>query len=160
MEHRPVDPTSDRPVVKQVADDLRARIRDGEFRPGQVLPAEHHLTEWFHVSRATVREALTILRGEGLIQTIPRVGIRVLPECDKTTVPVAAGAEVTARMPSEAGRREYQLPLGVPVMVVTHPTGQSRYCRPDRIMVVVGDRLRGCRCRRADSRTAGRLRVW
>ncbi|TDD27366.1 GntR family transcriptional regulator [Actinomadura sp. KC06] len=139
MEHRPVDPTSDRPVVKQVADDLRARIRDGEFRPGQVLPAEYHLTEWFHVSRATVREALTILRGEGLIQTIPRVGTRVLPERDKTAVPVAAGAEISARMPSEAERREHQLPLGVPVLVVTHPDGTEQTLPADRFTVVAGD---------------------
>lgn len=139
MDRRPVDPTSDRPVVKQVADDLRARIRGGEYAPGQVLPGEHHLQSWFEVSRATVREALTILRAEGLIETIPRVGTRVRAERDKTAIPVAAGAEVTARMPTEAERREHGLPLGVPVLVLRQPGGAVQVLPADRFAVVAGD---------------------
>ncbi|NEA22614.1 winged helix-turn-helix domain-containing protein [Actinomadura bangladeshensis] len=141
MDRTPVDPTSDRPVVKQVADRIRTQIQDGVFQPGQVLPGEHHMTEWFGVSRASVREALTILRGEGLVETIPRVGTRVRAERAKATVPIAAGVQVTARMPSEAERREYALPLGVPVMVLTHPDGTMQVLPADRFAVVAGDEV-------------------
>ena len=141
MDRTPVDPTSDRPVVKQVADRIRTQIQEGALQPGQVLPGEHHMTDWFGVSRASVREALTILRGEGLVETIPRVGTRVRVEREKTTVPVAAGCEVTARMPSEAERREHGLPLGVPVMVLTHPDGAVQVLPADRFSVVAGDEV-------------------
>lgn len=139
MDRTPVDPASDRPVVKQVADRIRTQIREGVWRPGQVLPGETQMVEWFHVSRHTVREALAALRGEGLVETIPRVGTRVRAERDRTAVPIAHGTEVTARMPTEAERREYGLPLGVPVMVLTHPDGTVQVLPGDRFAVVAGD---------------------
>ncbi|MFE9099817.1 winged helix-turn-helix domain-containing protein [Actinomadura geliboluensis] len=141
MDRAPVDPTSDRPVAKQVADRLRTEIQEGRLRPGQVLPGEKHMVEWFGVSRHTVREALTILRGEGQVETIPRVGTRVAPARNRTAVPIAAGVEVTARMPSESERREHGLPLGVPVMVLTHPDGTVQVLPADRFTVVAGDEV-------------------
>jgi GntR family transcriptional regulator len=62
-----VDPTSDRPVYKQIADALRSRIESGSLSPGEKLPSESALTQQFKVSQGTVRQALGILRGEGLI---------------------------------------------------------------------------------------------
>jgi GntR family transcriptional regulator len=41
------------------------------------LPAEHELAAEFAVSRNTVREALTVLKNEGLIDRGPRVGTHV-----------------------------------------------------------------------------------
>lgn len=139
MDRTPVDPNSDRPVVKQVADRIRAQIAEGALRPGQVLPGEYQMMEWFGVSRASVREALTILRGEGLVVTTPRVGTRVRVERERTEVPVAAGTEVTARMPTEVERRQHEMPLGVPVMVLTHVDGSEQVLPADRFVVVAGD---------------------
>lgn len=51
---------------------LRDRILEGELPEGADLPAERDLGGQAGVSRATVREALRILEGEGLIAT--RVG--------------------------------------------------------------------------------------
>lgn len=53
------------PLWSQVCDDLRRRIGAGEFAPG--FPGELTLTEEYDVSRHTVREALRVLRGEGLV---------------------------------------------------------------------------------------------
>jgi GntR family transcriptional regulator len=63
---RGVDPLSDRPVYKQIADSLRASIESGEFQPGSRLPSEAQLVEQFQVSQGTVRQALSLLRGQGL----------------------------------------------------------------------------------------------
>jgi DNA-binding GntR family transcriptional regulator len=52
-----------------VADELRAAIDGGRFRPGARLPSERALAEHFGVSRATIVSALHLLRGEGLIET-------------------------------------------------------------------------------------------
>ena len=55
-----------------LADQLRERILNGDMPEGTDLPTERDLGERASVSRATVREALRILEGEGLIAT--RVG--------------------------------------------------------------------------------------
>ncbi len=55
------------PLWAQVSDDLRRRISSGEFEQG--FPGEHDLTEQYGVSRHTVREALRVLRFEGLLKS-------------------------------------------------------------------------------------------
>lgn len=65
-----IDRRADRPVYKQVADDLRRRITSGELRPGDPLPSEPQLTqEYGGISRTIVRQGLTLLRNEGLISS-------------------------------------------------------------------------------------------
>ena len=61
--------------ARQVADVLRHQVRDGVYSDG--LPGEAELVAEFSVSRNTVREALTILKAEGLIDRGPRVGTHV-----------------------------------------------------------------------------------
>src|SRR5260370_20993291 len=51
-----------------LADDLRERILLGEFPEGTALPTERDLVVQTRMSRATVREALRILAGHGLIR--------------------------------------------------------------------------------------------
>lgn len=53
----------------RVADQLRAAIEDGRFRPGARLPSERAFAEELDVSRATIVSAFHVLRGEGLIET-------------------------------------------------------------------------------------------
>jgi GntR family transcriptional regulator len=65
----PVDPTSDRAVYRQIADRLRAAINNGELAPGEQLPSERDLMEAYGAARGTVRQAVAILRAEGLIET-------------------------------------------------------------------------------------------
>lgn len=50
-----------------LADELRTRIREGEWGPGARLPSEAELGEQYGVSRSTVRQALTALQGQGLV---------------------------------------------------------------------------------------------
>ncbi|RVT97768.1 GntR family transcriptional regulator [Rhodovarius crocodyli] len=56
-----------------VADRLRLAIITGRFHPGQQL-RERELCELTGVSRPSLREALRVLEGEGLITTIPHRG--------------------------------------------------------------------------------------
>ncbi|MFP5322089.1 MAG: GntR family transcriptional regulator [Acidimicrobiia bacterium] len=50
-----------------IAGDLRAKVAGGELVAGSVLPSEADLAGSYGVSRVTVRKALEVLRGEGLI---------------------------------------------------------------------------------------------
>jgi GntR family transcriptional regulator len=51
-----------------LADVLRARIVAGEWRPGAALPAEQSLAAKHGVALGTLRHALELLSGEGLIE--------------------------------------------------------------------------------------------
>jgi GntR family transcriptional regulator len=64
-----LDPRSDRPLALQLADLLRAEIREGRRRPGSQLPTESEFQHAYGVSRTTVRSALATLAGEGLVLT-------------------------------------------------------------------------------------------
>ena len=56
-----------RPRYARIADDLRSRLGDGEFAPGDVLPSEAQLSRSYEASRVTVRRSLEVLREEGLV---------------------------------------------------------------------------------------------
>jgi DNA-binding FadR family transcriptional regulator len=57
------------PAYAAVADRLRRSIALGIVLPGEKLPSERALAEALGVSRVTVREALRVLQGEGVIVT-------------------------------------------------------------------------------------------
>lgn len=58
---------SERVLYRAIADRLRRDIREGRLAPGARLPTEQDLTTHYAVSRHTAREALQLLRHEGLI---------------------------------------------------------------------------------------------
>ncbi|WP_224401816.1 GntR family transcriptional regulator [Pseudonocardia sp. ICBG1034] len=68
-------------------EDLRHRIRDGDLMPGSLLPSEAQLCEQHGVARGTVRSALAVLVGEGVVEVVPGVGRRVAggDGADRTT---------------------------------------------------------------------------
>lgn len=61
-------------LSQRIADELRRQIRAGDPAPGQRTPAETDLTERFRVSLPTVRQALAVLRAEGLIESRHGIG--------------------------------------------------------------------------------------
>lgn len=64
---REVDHASDRPVYRQISDHLREAIVSGTLGEGDQLPSETQLAEYYGVTRTTARNALDVLKGEGLI---------------------------------------------------------------------------------------------
>ncbi|MBC3984236.1 GntR family transcriptional regulator [Streptomyces sp. 796.1] len=74
-----LDPTSDRAVFRQIADQLREAIDKGRFREGDKLPSETELVDHFGVSRMTVRNALSLLQQEGLAVSEHGKGVFVRP---------------------------------------------------------------------------------
>jgi GntR family transcriptional regulator len=69
MQEPRIDPTSDRPVFHQIADHLRTAITSGNYQPGQTLPSEVQLAETFGVARMTARQAVQVLKAEGLVHS-------------------------------------------------------------------------------------------
>ncbi|GGV45966.1 GntR family transcriptional regulator [Streptomyces spectabilis] len=68
MPRKPGEPLK----YRQIADELRGRIDAGEFADGDKLPPERSLAEEYGVAPGTVRQALGVLRDEGVTES--RVG--------------------------------------------------------------------------------------
>jgi GntR family transcriptional regulator len=62
-----VDRTSGVPAYRQVAEAIRRQIKAGELPPGAALPSERDLVARFGVSRPTIRDAIKLLRSQGLV---------------------------------------------------------------------------------------------
>lgn len=56
-------------LTDQVSSAMTARIAAGAFAPGSRLPTEQALSSEFGVSRTVVREAISRLKSEGLVET-------------------------------------------------------------------------------------------
>ncbi|MDD9877876.1 MAG: GntR family transcriptional regulator [Magnetovibrio sp.] len=55
------------PLYRQVHELIVARIVDGQWQPGDLLPSEFDLADEFGVSQGTVRKALNTLAAENLV---------------------------------------------------------------------------------------------
>lgn len=56
-----------RPLYVEVADEIKKRVDEGVFKPGEKLTSEPELSKILGVSRGTLREALTHLENMGVI---------------------------------------------------------------------------------------------
>lgn len=65
-------------LYRQIADQLRQLIADGEYQPGTRLPAERDLARQLGVSRPSAREALIALEVEGWVEVRTGSGVYVL----------------------------------------------------------------------------------
>jgi len=63
----------DRPRWQQIADVIRERIQSGAYQPKRLV-SELSLVQEFGVARGTARKAISALREEGLIYTVPHLG--------------------------------------------------------------------------------------
>ncbi|WP_353981623.1 FadR/GntR family transcriptional regulator [Salinicola endophyticus] len=75
-------------LYRQIADQLLALIRQGEFPPGSLLPPERDLAQQLGVSRASVREALIALEVVGQVEVRVGHGVLVLERAAPVEAPV------------------------------------------------------------------------
>lgn len=64
-----IDPHAQLPKFRQLAARLREAIDDGRLAPGEELPSESEMQTGTGMSRDSVRKAIALLAGEGLIVT-------------------------------------------------------------------------------------------
>ena len=66
-------------LAQELMNDLAAKIRSGQYQPGDRLPTEPEVMAQHGVSRTVVREAISRLQAAGLAETRHGVGTFVLP---------------------------------------------------------------------------------
>ncbi len=89
----------------------------------------------YELGRVAVRQALGVLRSEGLVVTVKREGSYVRPQVPVERVAMQPKAEVTARMPSPDERRHLDIPEGIPVFVIKTPRTRDRILSADRTIL-------------------------
>lgn len=98
---------------RAIAGELRTRINAGVYAPGARLPAEDDLKIEFGVARNTIRQALDVLRAEGLVVTSVPQGTRVRQRIDERIVSLAPERyRLTNGPPSNPYSRDFNTRIG------------------------------------------------
>ncbi|WP_161594886.1 winged helix-turn-helix domain-containing protein [Verrucosispora sp. SN26_14.1] len=108
---------------QHIADVLRHAITTGELRPGARLPSERTIMQTYGVAEKTARRAVDQIRSEGLAMFMRGYGVVVRAQQPRETVWIDAEDRVSSRNPTPSERETYEMPEGVPLLVVTHADG-------------------------------------
>jgi len=119
------------PLYRQIADDIRTKIKSGDLAHGDQLPTELVLMDQHNASRNTVRDAVKLLTTLGLIETRPGRGTFVLGKIDPyvtilTGEPDKGGDEegpVYAKGAPGAGHGPRRLAITVPRLEIQKAAG-------------------------------------
>lgn len=72
----------DVPRYQQLASILREQIARGELLPHTPIPSKKQLRQAYGIAGQTVDKAIQILKDEGMVHTVPGLGIFVRPRKD------------------------------------------------------------------------------
>ncbi|MFJ2589543.1 GntR family transcriptional regulator [Streptomyces sp. NPDC087538] len=158
-----------------IADDLRQQITTGRIQPGERLPSEADLADQYKVSTVTLRRALAVLQGEGLVEKIHGKGNfarhphrKILYVGGWGTLDPRTAAEPASRVTVRSNIVQAQahlttllkVPLGSPIVEITcishdgeSPRGLARIYMP-RDLVPAGVLDDDSTCRDAATRFA------
>lgn len=91
--HQQLERRGAAPLYAQLADLVRAMIRDGRLKPGDTLQPQRELSHLWNVSEVTVRRALQALANEGLIEARAGSGTVVASPRSRATADPADPAD-------------------------------------------------------------------
>ncbi|MEQ8652833.1 MAG: FadR/GntR family transcriptional regulator [Kiloniellales bacterium] len=100
-------------LTEEIAGVLRERVSNGLMAPGDRLPSEQQLAESFEVSRTVIREAMSRLKFEGLIDTRQGLGAFV------------AESLPHARLDTEDIAKKQRIPSVFELRVALEPTSAA-----------------------------------
>jgi DNA-binding GntR family transcriptional regulator len=130
-----IDPRADRPIYRQLADLLRDDIATGRLEEGASLPSESALMQTHDLGRPAVRQALQILRVEGLINTQRGRPSYVRRRPQRRTILIKAGDQALSRMPIDQERKDLGIDMGVPMIEVRYVDGHTESHAADTVLI-------------------------
>lgn len=65
------------PPSRQIAEQLRKQIESGEIPAGRRIPSLRELCDTHEVAMITVQKAIKILKDDGLVESVPGMGVFV-----------------------------------------------------------------------------------
>lgn len=119
-----IDLKAGAPIFEQVLYAARKAILSGELKPGDSFPSVREIAGHLRINPNTVQKALTALKTEGLVETVPGIGNRV---CES---PEPRAAERAALLNGDLEAlvlRARQLRLTLPELETALQTQWSRF---------------------------------
>jgi GntR family transcriptional regulator len=92
---------ADQPAFLRIHDDIKKRIENGEFKVGDRLPSERELSIEYGVSRMTLRQAITNLNNEGIVDRRTGAGTYI---AEKTIIENMRGITSFSQLMTQMGR--------------------------------------------------------
>lgn len=138
----PIQSLEPQRLYRQIAEQLRTLMSQGEFKPGERLPAERDLARQLGVSRPSVREALIALEVEGWVEVRTGAGVFVLQRARK---PIATRKKVPADEwgPLELIRARRVIEGEVAAVAAAHAKRKDLQAIRDAIALMQEDTERG-----------------
>lgn len=113
-------------VTQTVLQRIQAMLRSGELAPGQPLPSQRQLAEDLQVSRASLREALSVLGTLGLIRIEQGRGTFVVTPADGGDAEASGAWRYGARYwPEEVYQFRLIAEPGAAALAARHVTGEQ-----------------------------------
>lgn len=109
-----LDEASPTPLYLQLAELIRAQIKDGEIRTGDALPSERELSDAIGISRVTVRKSLDVLLREGLLSRRHGSGTYIAPRIEQPAALLAGFSAEMANRGLAAGSVWIEKATGLP----------------------------------------------
>lgn len=83
-----------------VAKDIVSRIKQREFEKNSKLPTEDEMIEYYQVSRNTIRSALKLLTGQGIIYSRQGSGFYIRQRNNENSIPIMGTNGLTYDFPN------------------------------------------------------------
>ena len=114
------------PKYRRIAEDLFARIGNGEYPPGSQLPTKAELMAKYQVAVNTVERAIKELRKAGVVETAQGAGMFVREPHAGSASPSSDTARRLEELEGELAtlRKEFSV-LQAQVMNLYHSSGQA-----------------------------------
>lgn len=109
-----------RPLYQRVADEIRRQIASGVLPAGSAMKSELYLAAEYAVGRDTIRDAMAILRNEGLLESHRGRPTLVQAAVDRIALTLLPDEEAAARMPTPEEKGRLGLHDGEPVLEIRH----------------------------------------
>lgn len=130
-------------LYRQIAEQLRALISQGEFAAGTRLPAERDLAKQLGVSRPSVREALIAMEVGGWVEVRTGSGVYVLDRTARVNATKEAPVELTEWGPLELIRARRVVEGEIASMAASQARRKDRDAMRGAIDAMVADANRG-----------------
>lgn len=126
-----------RGTSRRIADELRGQIRDGTVTSGAMLPSELQLSEQYGVARGTVRSALGMLVGEGLVEVVPGVGRKVVRSTSDHAIAATTYERIASDLSDRIKQGEFDEGTSLPsesVLVAKYQVSRNTVRRAYRLL--------------------------
>ena len=75
-----MEPIKKKRIYEYVIERVKVAIETGELKPGDKLPSEREMAKMLNVSRAAIREALSVMETAGMLEIKTGIGVFLIED--------------------------------------------------------------------------------